>query len=150
MLDIEDKLILLAKEVSTLKKQTTSLSTATETITKLEGPQGIQGIQGPKGDQGDRGFDGVNGKDGIDGKDGKDGLDGKDGAGIVDAEVDFDGSFKFTLDNGKEINTSPFIPLTSNNNNGIMLKQQYAGPNIFVQATEPVSPAIGDIWFDIS
>lgn len=100
MLDIEDKLILLAKEVSTLKKQTTSLSTATETITKLEGPQGIQG---PKGEQGDRGADGVNGKDGVDGRDGKDGDKGADGVSVIDATVDFDNSLVLKLSNGSEI-----------------------------------------------
>lgn len=100
MLDIEDKLILLAKEVSTLKKQTTSLSTATETITKLEGPQGIQG---PKGEQGDRGADGVNGKDGVDGRDGKDGDKGADGVSVIDATVDFDNSLVLKLSDGSEI-----------------------------------------------
>jgi hypothetical protein len=148
-MDDMDKLLKLASAVGQLRKDVKELSTKAETITKLEGPQGLKGDKGDKGDPGVSGRDGLDGKDGKDGKDGVDGRDGQDGASIVDAEMDFDGSLKFTLDNGKEISTSPFASQSAGNSS-TTLKQIASGPKIFVQATEPVSPAVGDIWFDIS
>jgi hypothetical protein len=148
-MDDMDKLLKLASAVGQLRKDVKELSTKAETITKLEGPQGLKGDKGDKGDPGVSGRDGLDGKDGKDGKDGVDGKDGQDGASIVDAEMDFDGSLKFTLDNGKEISTSPFASQASGNT-GVTLKQQYSGPKVFVQATPPSAPSVGDIWFDIS
>lgn len=146
-----DKLLKLATAVGQLRKDVKELSTKAETITKLEGPQGLKGDKGDKGDPGVPGRDGIDGRDGKDGIDGVDGKDGKDAADIVDAEVDFDGSLKFTLGDGREISTNPIIPLGSGASaGGVTLKQQYSGPKIFVQATPPSAPSIGDIWFDIS
>ena len=146
-----DKALLLASAVADVKKQVAELQSKANEIQKLEGPQGSKGDkgdQGPKGERGDRGFDGVNGKDGRDGKDGIDGEDGKDGTSVVDAEVAADGSLVLKLSNGAEIDAGPI--LSEKVTGSSVLVQQYAGPHIYVQATEPSGAAIGDIWFDIS
>lgn len=149
-MDVEDKLLKLATAVGTLKEQVKGLSSKTDTITKLEGPQGLKG---DKGDKGDSGLPGVPGRDGKDGVDGKDGLDGKDGVGIVNAEIDFDGSLKLKLSDGNEIDAgSVYNTLDSSSSTSMpaVLKQIAAGPRIYVQATTPTDAQVGDIWFDIS
>ena len=124
MMDVEDKLVLLASEVGKLKTLTSSLKESTETITKLEGPQGIQG---PKGEQGDRGVDGVNGKDGVDGKDGKDGDKGEAGVSVVDANVDFDNSLVLKLSDGSEIDAGTINVLGGDGLTHITSRQTVSG-----------------------
>lgn len=52
-----DTLLLLAQKIAELKKEVSSLQTKTETVAKLEGPQGLQGPKGDKGDPGRNGSD---------------------------------------------------------------------------------------------
>lgn len=146
MLDIEDKLVLLAREVSRLKELTSSLKEATATITKLQGPEGIQG---PKGEQGDRGFDGADGRHGADGQDGKDGEKGSDGISVVNASVDFDNSLVLKLSDGTEIDAGTIEVQAPAQQIG-QLVQGYTGPKIYVQSTEPVGASIGDVWYQIT
>ncbi len=68
-----------------------------------KGDKGDQGIQGPKGEPGKDGRDGYQGKDGKQGVDGINGVDGKNGVSVIDANVEFDNSIVFTLDNGNII-----------------------------------------------
>ena len=144
----EDKLLILAENIGKLKKQLQELTTQAETIKKLQGPQG------PAGKDGKDGRDGVDGKDGrpgIDGKDGPPGSDGKDGAdgvSVVDAKVDFDNSLVIRLSNGAEIDAGQLN--VGQAGSSVSVIQQYSGPTTTVSATEPVSPQVGDIWFDIS
>lgn len=144
----EDKLLILAENIGKLKKQLQELTTQAETIKKLQGPQG------PAGKDGKDGRDGVDGKDGrpgIDGKDGPPGADGKDGAdgvSVVDAKVDFDNSLVIKLSNGAEIDAGQLN--VGQAGSSVSVIQQYSGPTTTVSATEPVSPQVGDIWFDIS
>lgn len=149
-MDTEDKLLLLATAIGSLKEQVTELTSKTDAITTIEGPQGIQG---PKGDQGDTGLPGRDGRDGLDGKDGKDGEVGATGIGVLDANIDFDGSLKITLTDGSEIDAGSVTGLDPYASAGIqpaILKQIAAGPRVYVQATTPVGAQTGDIWFDIS
>lgn len=148
-MDDTEKLIKLATVVGRLKEQVNELSNKADTIVKREGPKGAKGDKGDKGDTGLPGKDGRDGTDGRDGRDGKDGVDGKDGLGVVDAEVTFDNSLVLKLSDGTEIDAGE-INVNGGAGNGTVLKQQYSGPRIFVQDTEPVSPLVGDIWFDIS
>lgn len=144
----EEKLLILAENIGKLKKQLQELTTQAETIKKLQGPQG------PAGKDGKDGRDGVDGKDGrpgIDGKDGPPGADGKDGAdgvSVVDAKVDFDNSLVIKLSNGAEIDAGQLN--VGQAGSSVSVIQQYSGPTTTVSATEPVSPQVGDIWFDIS
>ena len=144
----EEKLLILAENIGKLKKQLQELTTQAETIKKLQGPQG------PAGKDGKDGRDGVDGKDGrpgIDGKDGPPGSDGKDGAdgvSVVDAKVDFDNSLVIKLSNGAEIDAGQLN--VGQAGSSVSVIQQYSGPTTTVSATEPVSPQVGDIWFDIS
>ena len=144
----EEKLLILAENIGKLKKQLQELTTQAETIKKLQGPQG------PAGKDGKDGRDGVDGKDGrpgIDGKDGPPGSDGKDGAdgvSVVDAKVDFDNSLVIRLSNGAEIDAGQLN--VGQAGSSVSVIQQYSGPTTTVSATEPVSPQVGDIWFDIS
>lgn len=143
-----EKLLILATAVGKLKDQVKGLTAQADVIQKLEGPQG------PKGDKGDTGLPGINGRDGRDGKDGKDGLngkdglDGKDGVSVVDAEVAADGSLVLKLSSGDEIDAGPILSDRSAASSVVV--QQYAGPRIYVQSSEPVGASVGDIWFDIS
>lgn len=144
----EDKLLILAENIGKLKKQLQELTTQAETIKKLQGPQG------PAGKDGKDGRDGVDGKDGrpgVDGKQGPAGADGKDGAdgvSVVDAKVDFDNSLVIKLSNGAEIDAGQLN--VGQAGSSVSVIQQYSGPTTTVSATEPVSPQVGDIWFDIS
>lgn len=147
----EDKLLILAENIGKLKKQLQELTTQAETIKKLEGPQGIpgkdgkEGKQGPPGPQGPQGIPGVQGKEGPAGAEGKAGADG---VSVVEAKVDFDNSLVLKLSDGTEIDAGQLNVGQSGGNVSVI--QQYAGPTTTVSATEPVSPQIGDIWYDIS
>ncbi len=70
------------------------------------GPQGRTGSAGVDGKDGKDGKDGVNGERGAAGSNGTDGRDGDDGLGVVDADIDFDNRFTFSMSDGSEIVTS--------------------------------------------
>jgi hypothetical protein len=147
----EDKLLVLAENIGKLKKQVQELTTQAETIKKLEGPQGIPGKEGKQGKQGPPGLQGPQGIPGSQGKEGPAGAEGKagvDGVSVVDAKVDFDNSLVLKLSDGTEIDAGQFNVGQSGGNVSVI--QQYAGPTTTVSATEPASPQIGDIWYDIS
>lgn len=144
----EDKLLTLAENIGKLKKQLQELTTQAETIKKLQGPQGPAGKDGKDGKSGldgSNGLPGMSGKDGISGKDGKDGLNG---VSVVDAKVDFDNSLVIKLSDGSEIDAGQLSVGSSGNNVSVI--QQYSGPTTTVSASEPASPQVGDIWYDIS
>lgn len=144
----EDKLLILAENIGKLKKQLQELTTQAETIKKLQGPQGPAGKDGKDGRNG---VDGKDGRPGVDGKQGPAGADGKDGAdgvSVVDAKVDFDNSLVIKLSNGAEIDAGQLN--VGQAGSSVSVIQQYSGPTTTVSATEPVSPQVGDIWFDIS
>lgn len=147
-MDDTEKLIKLATVVGRLKEQVNELSNKADTIVKLEGPQGAKGDKGERGEQGPAGKDGRDGLNGKDGKDGTDGKDGSDGVGIESVEVTFDNSLVVRLTDGSEIDAGEIQVRGAGTQTAVI--QQYAGPKIFVQATQPDSASVGDIWFDIS
>lgn len=144
----EEKLLILAENIGKLKKQLQELTTQAETIKKLQGPQGPAGKDGKDGRDGVDGKDGRPGVDGQQGPAGADGKDGTDGVSVVDAKVDFDNSLVIKLSNGVEIDAGQLNVGQAGSNVSVI--QQYSGPTTTVSATEPVSPQVGDIWFDIS
>jgi hypothetical protein len=153
----EDKLLVLAENIGKLKKQVQELTTHAGTIKKLQGPPGIpgeagkDGKQGPLGPQGPQGIPGMTGSQGPMGPSGPAGPSGKDGAdgvSVVDAKVDFDNSLVLKLSDGTEIDAGQLNIGQSGGNVSVI--QQYAGPTTTVSVTEPVSPQVGDIWYDIS
>lgn len=144
----EDKLLILAENIGKLKKQLQELTTQAETIKKLQGPQGPAGKDGKDGRDGVDGKDGKPGKDGKNGSPGADGKDGTDGVSVVDAKVDFDNSLVIKLSNGAEIDAGQLN--VGQAGSSVSVIQQYSGPTTTVSATEPASPQVGDIWFDIS
>lgn len=144
----EDKLLILAENIGKLKKQLQELTTQAETIKKLQGPQGPAGKDGKDGRDGIDGKDGRPGVDGQQGPAGTDGKDGIDGVSVVDAKVDFDNSLVIKLSDGTEIDAGQLNVGQAGSNVSVI--QQYSGPTTTVSATEPVSPQVGDIWFDIS
>lgn len=99
-MDDTDKLIKLATVVGKLREQLSELSAKTETVTKLEGPQGLKGDKGSDGKDGRDGRDGKDGKDGINGLDGQ---DGKDGVSVVNLDIAADGHLVVYLSDGSEI-----------------------------------------------
>jgi hypothetical protein len=147
----EDKLLILAENIGKLKKQLKELTTQADTIKKLEGPQGVAGKEGKQGKQGPSGPQGPQGIPGKEGKEGPAGAEGKTGANgvsVVDAKVDFDNSLVLKLSDGSEIDAGQLNVGQSGSNVSVI--QQYSGPTTTVSATEPVSPQVGDIWYDIS
>lgn len=144
----EEKLLILAENIGKLKKQLQELTTQAETIKKLQGPQGPAGKDGKDGKNGVDGKDGRPGADGQQGPAGADGKDGADGVSVVDAKVDFDNSLVIKLSDGTEIDAGQLNVGQAGSNVSVI--QQYSGPTTTVSATEPASPQVGDIWFDIS
>lgn len=143
-----DKLIKLATVVGKLKQQVSELTSTTETIVKLEGPQGPKGDKGERGQDGKDGRDGRDGQDGRPGADGQDGADGADGVGVVGAEVALDNSLVLRLSDGSEIDAGQ-INVQGKGDGQTILKQQYAGPRIYVQTEEPIGASPGDLWYQI-
>lgn len=144
----EEKLLILAENIGKLKKQLQELTTQAETIKKLQGPQGPAGKDGKDGRDGVDGKDGKPGVDGQQGPTGADGKDGADGVSVVDAKVDFDNSLVIKLSDGTEIDAGQLNVGQAGSNVSVI--QQYSGPTTTVSATEPASPQVGDIWYDIS
>jgi hypothetical protein len=144
----EYKLLTLAENIGKLKKQLQELTTQADTIKKLQGPQGPAGKDGKDGKNGVDGKDGRPGSDGKKGTSGKDGKDGADGVSVVDAKVDFDNSLVIKLSDGTEIDAGQLNVGQAGSNVSVI--QQYSGPTTTVSATEPASPQVGDIWYDIS
>lgn len=144
----EEKLLILAENIGKLKKQLQELTTQAETIKKLQGPQGPAGKDGKDGRDGVDGKDGKPGVDGQQGPAGADGKDGADGVSVVDAKVDFDNSLVIKLSDGTEIDAGQLN--VGQTGSSVSVIQQYSGPTTTVSATEPASPQVGDIWFDIS
>ncbi len=77
-----------------------------------DGENGKDGADGKSGTDGRNGTDGRSGMDSRDGKDGQNGKDGADGVGIADIRIGEDGSFLFTLSDGRVINVG--IPEENN------------------------------------
>lgn len=147
-MDDNQKFIALAAKLKSLESQ---LNDAKVYVTKVEKQIGPQGPKGDKGDDGQRGLDGLPGNPGKDGADGRDGNDGTDGVGIADVEVTFDNSLLVRLTDGREIDAGEInVQGAGSSAQPVQVIQQYAGPRIFVQATEPTGASVGDIWFDIS
>ena len=144
----EEKLLILAENIGKLKKQLQELTTQAETIKKLQGPQGPAGKDGKDGKNGVDGKDGRPGADGQQGPAGTDGKDGADGVSVVDAKVDFDNSLVIKLSDGTEIDAGQLN--VGQAGSSVSVIQQYSGPTTTVSATEPASPQVGDIWYDIS
>lgn len=144
----EEKLLILAENIGKLKKQLQELTTQAETIKKLQGPQGPAGKDGKDGKNGVDGKDGRPGADGQQGPAGADGKDGADGVSVVDAKVDFDNSLVIKLSDGTEIDAGQLN--VGQAGSSVSVIQQYSGPTTTVSATEPASPQVGDIWYDIS
>ncbi|MFN5251610.1 MAG: hypothetical protein ACK5DE_11220 [Bacteroidota bacterium] len=144
----EYKFLTLAENIGKLKKQLQELTTQADTIKKLQGPQGPAGKDGKDGKNGVDGKDGRPGSDGKAGPSGTDGKDGADGVSVVDAKVDFDNSLVIKLSDGTEIDAGQLNVGQSGGNVSVI--QQYSGPTTTVSATEPASPQVGDIWYDIS
>lgn len=144
----EEKLLTLAENIGKLKKQLQELTTQADTIKKLQGPQGPVGQNGKDGKNGVDGKDGRPGSDGKAGSSGADGNDGADGVSVVDAKVDFDNSLVIKLSDGTEIDAGQLNVGQAGSNVSVI--QQYSGPTTTVSATEPASPQVGDIWYDIS
>lgn len=144
----EEKLLVLAENIGKLKKQLQELTTQADTIKKLQGPQGPAGKNGKDGKNGVDGKDGRPGSDGKAGPSGAGGKDGADGVSVVDAKVDFDNSLVIKLSDGTEIDAGQLNVGQSGGNVSVI--QQYSGPTTTVSATEPASPQVGDIWYDIS
>lgn len=140
----DDKALKLAKAVKQLKTQVSELINRTETITKLQGPSGKDGKDGKNGIQG------LPGRDGRDGRDGSDGKDGLDGIGVASVEVTFDNSLVVRLTDGTEIDAGQINVESSGNGQSQVVVQQYSGPKIFVQSTQPEGAQPGDIWLDTS
>jgi hypothetical protein len=138
------KFILLASKIKSLESKLSEATTKVSTVEKQIGPQG------PRGDKGEPGKDGRDGRDGRDGSDGQDGRDGSDGVGIESVEVTFDNSLVVRLTDGSEIDAGEINVQGLGGSPSTAVIQQYAGPRIFVQATEPSGASVGDIWFDIS
>lgn len=125
-------------------------------VISLESRQLQKGDKGDKGDAGRDGKDGVGrdgkdgkdavGRDGKDGIDGKDGKDGKAGVGIVDVDVAADNHLVVTLSNGKEIDAGE-LPV-SDSKSGVFVSGN--AWQITVSAAAPASPALNDLWMDIS
>lgn len=110
------------------------------------GPKGQKGDKGVKGDRGERGEPGLQGVRGEPGPKGKDGRDGKNGVSVVDAEIDVDGHLVFTLSDGRIIDAGE-LPA------GEGAGQVFVSGNawqITVSATAPTTPALNDLWLDIS
>ncbi|MEO7905184.1 MAG: hypothetical protein ABIR91_05335 [Candidatus Saccharimonadales bacterium] len=84
-------------------------------------------VKGDKGDQGDPGVQGVPGSDGADGADGAPGIQGVPGAPGVDGADGAPGTTSWT-----GITDKPTIPV------------------IVASLTPPASPAVGDMWVDLS
>lgn len=153
----EEKLLTLAENIGKLKKQLQELTTHSKTLKQLQGaqgPAGKDGKDGRNGVDGKDGWPGSNGKDGLPGLQGKqgpagaDGKDGADGVSVVDAKVDFDNSLVIKLSDGTEIDAGQLN--VGQAGSSVSVIQQYSGPTTTVSATEPASPQVGDIWYDIS
>lgn len=148
----ESNLLVLAREFKKLRDETKKV------LSLPVGPQGKQGDKGERGEQGPAGRDGRNGIDGLpglpgangrDGKNGKDGRDGTDGVGVASVEVTFDNSLVVRLTDGNEIDAGQINVESKGNGLGQqVVVQQYSGPKIFVQSTQPEGAQPGDLWFD--
>lgn len=146
-MDDSQKFIALAAKIKSLEAQ---LNEAKAHVTVVEKQVGPQGPKGDKGDPGKDGRDGLDGRNGRDGSDGRDGVDGSDGIGIDSVEVTFDNSLVVRLTDGTEIDAGEINIQGAGSSQPATLIQQYNGPRIFVQATEPTGASVGDIWYDIS
>jgi hypothetical protein len=109
-----------------------------------DGLAGERGAEGPKGETGPKGEAGQSGKDGAQGRDGRDGLDGKDGVGIADIKT-HGNDMLIKLSNGNE-----FKHRLAGGGGGTPFGggSSYDGPRITVSTTEPINPAVNDIWFN--
>lgn len=143
-MDDSQKFIALAAKIKSLEAQLNEAKAYVTVVEKQIGPTG------PKGDKGDPGKDGKDGRDGLNGADGKDGTDGEDGVGIDSVEVTFDNSLVVRLTDGREIDAGEINVQGAGAAQQPTLIQQYNGPRIYVQATEPTGASVGDIWYDIS
>ena len=94
---LDDLIALKAKlqaDAAELAANIESLSAAVEAIPYQKGD---------KGDKGEKGDTGAAGPKGDKGEDGADGADGEKGVSVVDADVDFDGHLRVTLDDNSVI-----------------------------------------------
>lgn len=117
--------------------------------------------KGDKGDKGDRGLPGKDGKDGKDGRDstvpgpkgdkgdpGEVGPQGPKGVSVVDAEVALDGNLVLKLSNGNIIDAGEIVQQVAKSTH--FHSRQLANFQIVVSSTPPASPALNDLWYDIS
>ena len=172
-----DKALVLADRLKKLKDRVDSLATKQTEIQTIKGDQGPKGEQGDRGFDGAPGLDGRNGKDGANGAEGKDGisvtnaeiaLDGSlvlylsNGKQIDCGEVVKETSDKILqtikqgsisrLEDIQDIllaNAKDGDLLTYESSSGLW-KNKQPSPKITVSETEPLYPALGDLWYDIS
>jgi len=173
----DTKLLLLADKFRRLRDRVDGLSVKQEEIQTIKGDQGPKGEQGDRGFDGAPGKDGDDGADGTDGQDGKDGVsvvraeiafDGSlvlylsDGKEIDCGYVVKETSDKVlqTLKQGSSArlediqnilftNAKDGDILTYESSSGLW-KNKQPSPKITVSETEPLYPALGDLWYDIS
>lgn len=173
----DTKLLLLADKFRKLRDRVDGLSVKQEEIQLKEGQQGPKGEQGDRGFDGAPGKDGDDGADGTDGQDGKDGVSvvkaeiAFDGSLVIylsdGKEIDCGYVVKETSDkvlqtlkqgSSTRLEDIQNILFTNVTNGDILTYESSSGlwknkqpsPKITVSATQPSSPATGDIWFDIS
>jgi len=118
-------------------------------ITPVKGTDYFDGEKGDKGDKGDRGDSivGPRGPQGPAGKDGKPGRDGKDAKAIDIAKIQEELEAKIIKQaNDKYDETASILSKK-------VASKSYAISDltdVTKSATAPVSPAVGDLWVDIS
>ena len=110
------------------------------------GPKGQKGDKGVKGDRGEQGLRGEQGVPGEPGAVGPKGKDGTNGVSVIDSEIAADNHLVFKLSDGRIIDAGSLPEAGSNG-------QVFVSGNawqVTVSATAPTTPALNDLWLDIS
>lgn len=110
------------------------------------GPKGQKGDKGVKGDRGEQGLRGEQGVPGEPGAVGPKGKDGTNGVSVIDSEIAADNHLVFKLSDGRIIDAGP-LPEAGGNGQVFVSGNAW---QVTVSATAPTTPALNDLWLDIS